>query len=151
MYKHRIIVTFGLILFLIGCTGGTDSSSQGTNDKFTQISNESPIDQSVSNQAKQLLSKNDDITTVKAVNTTKTLVIALEVHHNKRFQLAKTRKKLKKKLKKEFPDKKIELSTDRKAILELQRLEKKINASTLSKKKLKDEVKQLVNLLNEQT
>ncbi|MFB4169526.1 YhcN/YlaJ family sporulation lipoprotein [Virgibacillus sp. JSM 102003] len=153
MNAYRFLFIVGMILFLIGCSPNTDSSQSGPNNgvNFTNISTKGSLDQSISNNAKQSLSQHKEITTINAVNTEKILVIAFEVHHNKRFQLAKLRKKMHKKLEKVFPDQKVELSTDKKIVIETNRLENKIRQGDISKKNLKKEVKHLIKLMNEQT
>ncbi|MGP4108806.1 YhcN/YlaJ family sporulation lipoprotein [Virgibacillus sp. L01] len=153
MKAYRFLFIIGMILFLIGCNPNTDTSQSGPNDgvDFTNISTKGSIDQSISNNAKQSLSQHKEITTINAVNTEKKLVIAFEVHHNERFRLAKFRKKMQKKMEKVFPDHKIELSTDKKIVIETNKLEKKIRQGNISKKKLKKEVKHLIKLMNEQT
>lgn len=153
MNAFRFLFIVGMILFLIGCNPNTDTSQNGPNDgvNFTNISTEGSLDQSISNNAKQSLSQHKEITTINAVNTEKKLVIAFEVHHNERFQLAKFRKKMHKKMEKVFPDQKVELSTDKKIVIETNRLEKKIRKGNISKKKLQKEVKHLIKLMNEQT
>ncbi len=153
MNAYRFLFIVGMILFLIGCSPDTDTSQSGPNDgvNFTNISTKGSLDQSISNNAKQSLSQHKEITTINAVNTDKKLVIAIEVHHNERFRLAKFRKKMHKKMEKVFPDQKIELSTDKKIVIETNQLEKKIRQGNISKKKLKKEVKHLIKLMNEQT
>lgn len=151
MRSYQILLVFGLILFLLGCTSDTNTSQTEEAD-FTKISTKkSEINQSVSNKAKKSLEHHDEIKKINAVNIAKTLVITIEVHHNKRFRLATIRKKIKKELEKEFPDRKVELSTDKKIVIELNRLEKQIRQENISKKKLEKELKQLIKLMNEQT
>ncbi|SDQ65748.1 hypothetical protein SAMN05216232_2962 [Virgibacillus subterraneus] len=155
MNSYQILFTLGIIFFLFGCNPNTDSdpSQNGQIDgvNFTNISTEASIDQSVSNSAKQSLSQHKEITNIYAVNTEGDLVIAIEVHHNERFKLAKIRKNLHKKMEKVFRDHKVQLSTDQKIVIETKRLEKQIQNRDISKKKLEKEVKHLIKLMNEQT
>ncbi|WP_390362617.1 hypothetical protein [Virgibacillus byunsanensis] len=118
--------------------------------ELTEIST-SELDQSPSNQVKRRLSKHDGITSINAVNTSKTLIIAIEFHHNKRFNLTDLRKKYKKEIEKIVPNLDVELSTDKKLVFELDELEKKIEDNSITPKKLMKKVKQLTKLMKEQT
>ncbi|GGB53567.1 hypothetical protein GCM10011409_33990 [Lentibacillus populi] len=156
MKVKKLIVWFGLILFLTSCTQDTDTNSANDdqNDeftKFTKISSDNFIDQDAANQAKKVLTKYEEIKTIKAVNTSKYLVVGIEVHHNKRFQLTDLRKEFTKTLKKKFPKFKTELSTDKKMLIELDRLENDINGNNISNKQLEKEVKHIIKLSKEQT
>ncbi|MEC5425139.1 hypothetical protein QGM71_16760 [Virgibacillus sp. C22-A2] len=150
----KIVITIALLYLLSGCGPDTTSDSTGVENQdieFTTISTNSSIDQSVSNKAKESLSSNDALTSVNAVNTDKDLLIAVEVHHNQRFRLAKLRKELTKQMEKEFPKKKVELSTDQKIVLELEQLEYEIQSEAMSKKKLEKKTKRIIKLSKEQT
>jgi len=154
MKKYSFILVL-LVLLLIGC--GTDSNqnaNQNTqNDvEFTKIATDKKsIDQQPANRAKELLSKHDEVTNVKAVNSSDKLVIAIEIEHMKRFLLKQIEKDLKKEMEKEFEDYKVELSSDKKIILELEELEEKIQSGSIPKKELKKEVDRIIKFSHEQT
>jgi len=153
---YRIILMIGFIFLFVVCNANsnTDTSQQGekNNDiELTEISNTKTVDQQPSNQAKQVLQKYTNITKVKAANTSKLLLIAIDIKHSKRFSLKKTEQYLAKKMKKEFPDMKVEFSTDQKIVLELDQLEKDLQANKVSNKKLKKRLKKLAKLKNEKT
>lgn len=154
MYKKIFILFLGVVLLLTACENNL--SMEPTKNKeetidITKISNEALINQQPSNNAKDLLSKHAEITTVKAVNTDDTMLIAIEIEHMKRFELAKIQKQYQKEMKNEFKDLDIELSTDKKIIIELDKLEKQILDGEISNKKLKKSLKQIVTLSKEQT
>lgn len=128
-----------------------DTSAEDDSIELTKIATNKTIDQQASNQAKDILSKDEDITTVKAVNTDKLLLIAVEIEHNKRFNLDKIEKQLSKQMKKKFPDMKVEFSTDQKMIFELDELESNLQANKVSNKALKQKIQHLVSLMKEQT
>lgn len=151
MNAFRILFMLGMIFFLIGCTTDTNTSQQGDDVNFTNISTKKSIDQSVSNMAKQSLKPYEELKSIKAVNVGGNLVIAIDVYQNNRFGLADIRKKLQKKAEKEFPSHNIELSTDKKLIIELDKLEKQIKQETISREKLQKKIKHLIKLNNEQT
>jgi len=151
--RQSIILIFSLLsLLLFGC--GTDSneeSKKGSEIEYTKLAANNEIDQQPSNRAKEMLSKHDEITNVKAVNSSGKLIIAIEIKHMKRFQLKQIEDDLKKEMKKEFDDHKVELSSDKKIVLELEDLEKKIKDGSISKKKLNKEVDRIIKLSHEQT
>ncbi|WP_174613736.1 hypothetical protein [Virgibacillus ihumii] len=151
MNFYRIIMTIGLILFLTGCSAADNSTTREDGINLSYITSNHNIDQRASNKAKEMLSKHDPITSINAVNTSKKLLIAIEVQHRHRFRLTKIRKDLQKEMKKAFSDHKVELSTDKKIFIELTRLEKAIDSNNISKKKLKKEINHLIELMHEQT
>lgn len=151
MNGYRIIITIGLILFLTSCSTVDNSTTQEDGINLSYITSNHTFDQHASNRAKKMLSKHDPITSINAVNTDKKLLIAVEVQHRHRFRLAKIRKDLQKDMNKAFPDKKVEMSTDKKIVIELTRLEKAIDTNEISKKKLIKEINHLIKLMHEQT
>ncbi|MGY0692171.1 hypothetical protein ACW2QC_05165 [Virgibacillus sp. FSP13] len=153
MSSKKIMLFVGLILLLVGCSTNSDSdTAENSPDvKYTKISSTSFMDQDAANKAKRFLTKFDEIKAIKAVNTSKKLLVAIEIHHNKRFQLAELKKKFAKKLKKAFPKFKTELSTDQKIFIELDRLEEEIESNNMSNKRLEKEVRHLTKLSKEQT
>lgn len=153
MRWYKLILTFGFIFMLIGCGTNPKPETMENNDniELTKITTNQVTDQQASNQAKDILNNYEGITTVKAVNTSKILLIAIEVKHSKRFNLAKTQKQLTKKMKNSFPDMKVVFSTDKKLILELDQLEKDLQANAISNKALNKKIKHLVSLTKEQT
>lgn len=154
MYGYKLIMTFSVFLFLIGCANdltGEPSRNQENSIELTKISSNNSIDQSASNQAKEILSNHEEITAINAVNTLETLVIAVDIEHSKRFRLADIRKELTKEMKEQFKDIKVEFSTDKKILLELEKLEEKIQSGSIKKKKLEKEIKRITKLVKEKT
>ncbi|WP_077325845.1 YhcN/YlaJ family sporulation lipoprotein [Virgibacillus siamensis] len=151
MRVYRTIIVFGLIFFLIGCSATDNSTGQEDGVNLSYITSNHKIDQHDSNRAKKMLHNQDPITSIHAVNTEKKLLIAIEIKHHHRFALSKIEKNLQKKVTKAFPNKKVELSTDKKMVIELNRLEKDIDSGNISKKKLNKKINQLVTLMHEQT
>jgi len=117
-----------------------------------KISKENRLDQHISNQAKDSMRKYAEITTAKAVNTDQKMLMAVEVDHNERFNLAKIRNQLQKEIEEQFSHITVEFSTDKKIIIELDKLEKQIQKdSTYSPQKLEKELDKLIGLSKEQT
>src|SRR5699024_1331449 len=112
MHIKKYVILLFLLLILFGCSqnnGTANHDTNTTNDnenveftKYSKTSSDDFIDQDKANKAKKMLSKYEAIKGIKAVNTPKQLVIAVKVHHNKRFQLDKLERKFSKKVKKEF-------------------------------------------------
>ncbi|MFD2043918.1 hypothetical protein ACFSTA_05110 [Ornithinibacillus salinisoli] len=155
MSNPKRMLFIGVVLFLlVGCTTDTNNGTNGDKNtvELTKISNlNNDIDQQPANKAKDILSQKKNVTAVKAVNTSKKLLITIEVPHHERFQLASTRKKLKDEMKKKFPKMEVELSTDQKIILEVEKLEKKLQKGSIKKKDLEKKVKKIMDLSQEQT
>ncbi len=154
MRHATIIFYFCAALLLSACAEEQSMEPGQTNNDFadtTKISNESIFSQEPSNQAKDKLSNHDEISAVKAVNTDKNIVIAIEVDHHERFTLSQIEKKYKKEMEDKFKDKKVEFSTDKKIVLELEKLEQDIKDNTITKKELEKELKKIVKLSKEQT
>lgn len=151
MKALRILLTLGLICLLIGCTTDNNASENNQDVNFNTISTNSSIDQTASNQAKESISQHEAVIAINAANTDKKMIIAFEVEHNKRFQLADLNKKIQKKMDKEFPDLNVDVSTDKKLVLEISDLEEKIDKQDISKKKLKKEVDRLIKLMKDKT
>ncbi|GAA0613777.1 hypothetical protein GCM10009001_33770 [Virgibacillus siamensis] len=151
MSGYRLIIMIGLILFLTSCSTMDNSTTQEDGINLSYITSNHTIDQHASNKAKEMLRKHNTITSIHAVNTDQKMLIAVEVHHRHRFRLANIRKDLQKEMVKAFPDKEVELSTDKKVVIELNRLEKSIDSNEMNKKKLKMEMNQLIKLMHEQT
>ncbi|RYG73996.1 hypothetical protein EU245_03775 [Lentibacillus lipolyticus] len=152
MKAFRLMLALGIICILISCSADNNKpNTQSGETEFKKITASDTSSQSISNQAKEKLKKREGITSIYAVNTDKKLVIAFEIKHHKRFQLASTRKDVHKQMEKAFPDYEAEVSTDKRIVLDLKELEKKVDKGKLSKKQLKKEMKQLVQLMKDKT
>jgi len=152
--KWLFIIIF--IAVIAGCnTNESVLEPAGTpnNDiNLMKISKENRLDQHISNQAKDSMRKYAEITTAKAVNTDQKMLMAVEVDHNERFNLAKIRNQLQKEIEEQFSHITVEFSTDKKIIIELDKLEKQIQKdSTYSPQKLEKELDKLIGLSKEQT
>ncbi|TQS75737.1 hypothetical protein DX933_05540 [Ornithinibacillus gellani] len=139
-----------LFVLLTGCN--QDGTTQGTKPKPTyQLVTQENVSQDPANQTKLLLQNKEDIKQVHAVNTTKEIVVAIDVPQMKRFQLKNIQKTTKAELKKAFPKAKIHLSADKKIILEVKKLENELQHQAMSSKHLQKQVKAIVQLMKEQT
>lgn len=156
MNLKRIIITFLTVIVLTACmNNGDEQSLQPTNEnqdlELLKLSSTGMNDQQASNQAKEILSEHEEITAVRAVNAGEHLLIAIEVEHFERFDLDNIERDLRKKVKRNFRDMKVTLSTDEKILLELKKLENEIENRSINHEELKKRVKKLVKLSKEQT
>lgn len=147
-----IFLVMVLVLLLAACNNNstTDPSQGDDGMDITKLSNESITSQKPSNQAKDILRKHEEITVIKAINTREKLLIAIEIEHHERFTLAQLRDEYTKEMKDKFKDMKIELSTDKKISIELEKLEQQINEGSLSNKQLEKKVDKLIKLAKDQ-
>ncbi|MGM0876659.1 MAG: YhcN/YlaJ family sporulation lipoprotein [Bacillota bacterium] len=132
-----------------GCTGNQNQFANNNDANIVKVHTSKPIDQSVSNQAKEKVIKEEEISDVKAVNTDKELLLAVKVNQFDRFRLKKIEKKVKEELEKTYPDYKILVSTDSKMYLELEQLEQKLQKDKTKKKNLKKDFDNIKSLMKE--
>ncbi|MFC0271392.1 YhcN/YlaJ family sporulation lipoprotein [Metabacillus herbersteinensis] len=147
-------VNIGLFLIVIiglvsGCAGNQNQFATTNDANIVKVHTSKPIDQSVANQAKEKVIKEEEISGVKAVNTDKELLLAVKVNQFDRFRLKKIEKKVKSDLEKAYPDHKIEVSTDSKMYLELEQLEQKLQKDKTNMKTLKKEFDKIKSLMKE--
>jgi hypothetical protein len=143
-----------LIFTLIGCNNKEDNRiSQSThegNGTVTKISNQSPISQTTTNKAKEYVATNKAVESIRGINTDKDLLIAVEIKQLQQFKEQKYEKEIKKQLEKVFPDKNIEISTDQKIFIELNKLEKQVANKSLNKDQLKEKFNTIKKLINDE-
>src|SRR5690625_1770626 len=155
MKRPLLILIILSVTPIFGCMNNesdeTQNRIQQQNIDFEPIHNQTSVNQQVSNEVKNILSEHDDITEISVINNHQDIVAAINVKPLSRFQLKKTEKKLKKKLSKHFPDNKITLSTDKKIMIELNRVERSMQKNNLSKEQLKRKISDIKKLSKEQT
>ncbi|CAK6481332.1 YhcN/YlaJ family sporulation lipoprotein [Peribacillus simplex] len=152
--KINQFIMFLLLLTIIGLGSGCNQNQSGEDHEdlsISQVHTSKPIDQSVANQAKKKVIKEEDISDVKAVNTDKELLIAIKVENFERFRLKKIEKNVKSDLEKDYPDHKILVSTDSKMYLELDQLEQKIQKDNTNRKELEKDFNKIKSLMKEET
>lgn len=150
----KFVLGLCLSFFLVGCNPNpiTDTSNNNNPDiDLAKLSTNEAINQDTSNKIKQTLSNYEELRSIKAVNTSKKVIIAIQVKQMKRFQLTKIKNKIKKNLEKKFPNMDIVISTDSKIILELEQLEQNIQTGSFTKEKLNKKVEQIIKLTKEET
>src|SRR5690625_2318916 len=81
--RYRITIYVSIVLCILSSCGmkptadPTDQQANDTPVELTNISTREDVDQQVANQAKEILKETDDLTAVKAVNTSDKLVVEI--------------------------------------------------------------------------
>src|SRR5690625_3517626 len=151
---RKIMVIWMTLTILFGCSKGDEGALEPTNNssyELSKLTTNIPIDQNPSNKAKLIVSRYEYIAGVRAVNANKELVIGIDVNQFDRFRLKEIKKELKQKIKEDFSEMTITLSTDKKISLELKRLEEEIQTKQISEEALKKKLKEIKNLSEEET
>lgn len=154
--KHMLMIA-GCLLMITACTNKSmentvePQKNQDQGLELSKIKANSPVDQQVSNQAKQMISDHDKVKSVRAVNHDHQLLIGVQLNHHDRIDMDDIERKLQKEIRKKFTDYKVNLSTDEKIHLEVEKLEKALQERKLSKKELKKKIKKVKSLSKEKT
>ena len=144
----RIVRLLMMMLLLISCS---NDASETKNPMPTDISSKPFISQETANQAVELALNKEEVIKANAINTDKYLLLAFEVKQFDRFRLQSIEKTIKDELKKEFKDLKVEVSYDPKIMLEIEKVQEKMEAEEMDKESLKKEMKRIVKLKHEKT
>lgn len=144
----RILCMLMMTLLLISCS---NDASETKNPMPTDISSKPFISQETANQAVELALNKEEVIKANAINTDKYLLLAFEVKQFDRFRLQSIEKTIKDELKKEFKDLKVEVSYDPKIMLEIEKVQEKMEAEEMDKESLKKEMKRIVKLKHEKT
>lgn len=154
--KRHLLLFISICLFVsIGCTNkNREQILEPTGDQpieLLKLKSNSVADQNASNQAKEIVSKYEEVAGVRAINYDNQLIVAIDVDHLDRFNLSEIEKELRKKINDSFSDMIVTVSTDQKIIIELEKLEKQIQAKSISEKELKKKMNDIKKLSKEQT
>ncbi|MFE4524095.1 YhcN/YlaJ family sporulation lipoprotein [Cytobacillus firmus] len=143
-----------LLLIIIGLSSGCNENQLDNNNKkssVSQVHTGKPFDQSIANHAKEKIITKDEITDVRAVNTDKELLAAIKVENFDRFRLKSIEKTVTSDLEKMYPNHMVVVSSDKKMLWELQKIEERLQKNKTNKKNLKKDLKKLKSLIKEQT
>jgi len=151
MNLRKIVYLFIFTLSFFIVTGCSSEQPKYESNQITNISNSKSKNQQHANEAKQFLSEYDEVSRIHAVNHDKDLLIAVDINHEDRFQLDKLEKTLHKKVKKQFKNLNVALSTDQKLLIEVEKLEHELEDGKISDKKLTKKMKKLHKLMKEKT
>jgi len=153
----RYLVGSMIALFVFtGCSSSTDhfeQQGQQTEEQmnFSTVTHESNIDQTPANEAKKIVDSFDETTDIFAANSKNRLIIAFDVKQMHRFQVESIENDIKKRLHKELPHIAIEVSTDAKMRLELEKLEQDLHNENLSNQTVEKRIQEIISLSKEQT
>lgn len=150
-YKNKITYIFIMNFILVFSFGCSQQDSEDKSNDIMNINNHTTTNQELAAEAKQFLSKYEEVENVYAVQHRKDLLIAIDIEHEDRFQLDQLEKQLGKKLNNHFNNEKITLSTDQKLLFEIEELENKMANKKISSKELKKQIKKLKKLMKEKT
>ncbi|MDY0408035.1 hypothetical protein ACFFIS_12240 [Virgibacillus soli] len=152
-YLFRIQIFVVIAILLLGCQSVSDNAvNEDQSRQFTNIANPTKHGQQDTEFVINYVKQHADVTSVKAANGKKDIIVAIRVPHAKRFDLVGIRKDLKNKIKNQLhDDKNVVISTDEKIYLEVSDLQDKMNNNELTKKQIEKEVKRIIALSKEQT
>ncbi|OEH91660.1 YhcN/YlaJ family sporulation lipoprotein [Bacillus solimangrovi] len=151
-----MVVRCGLSLLLMllifsGCQQGAQQSTEKHNAPL-QVN----VEQNKwTNEMKTIQAVRDIVLPMKQVLKMKTvayekdIIVVLELKHLYTFRSERIIKQAKEKIKKEFPKKKVKVTTDHKIYIELEKLQKKMEDNQISEKELKKELKNVKKLLKQ--
>lgn len=151
--KQRIIIFSCIMIIMMVVSGcnNTNNTSEHNKTNITNISYEQKKDVNTSADVENLLMEEKEVHKAIAVSTDKKILIAVEINQMERFRLEDIEKRLKKRIEDQYPKHDVDLSTDKKIFLELEKLKTKMNENNLSKKKIKEELKRIKSLSEELT
>lgn len=153
--KHWIYPLIFMLacMALTGCMNKepTYESTKSEPLELIKLTSKGITDQQPADEAKEFLSHYEEVSGVRAVNHNGELLIAIDIDHEDRFSLESLEKELRKKLQKEFPQMKIDVSTDQKLLIELKSLENDITDRAISKEDIGKKLKSLRKLMKEAT
>ncbi|WP_257347148.1 YhcN/YlaJ family sporulation lipoprotein [Pseudalkalibacillus decolorationis] len=133
-----VTIMLTVIVLVSACDNKNDSNEQkGMETKITHT-NDPTILKSIDD-----LKGVEDIRMVRSRNK---LLVAIKITNFDRFQLEEITGKVKKKLKKQHPDKEVTVSSDKKIFLELDRLDNRIKSEQLGEDQINKEVEKLIKL-----
>ncbi|WLD91559.1 YhcN/YlaJ family sporulation lipoprotein [Alkalihalobacillus sp. AL-G] len=139
--KYLIIITLFTMIFMSACNNNDDQAQEGAETKEITYTKEPYIIKSGE--------KVKGVEDLRMVQAKDKLLVAIKVTNFDRFQLQEINKKVKKKLKKQHPNKKVTVTPDKKIYMEIEKLEKEIKTEHLDEEAVHKKVKKLIKLSKE--
>ncbi|HLS67014.1 MAG TPA: YhcN/YlaJ family sporulation lipoprotein [Pseudogracilibacillus sp.] len=153
-FIYRILLIVAL-LTITACMNKTNESAfepvRNDDLELTKLSSYGIYDQNPANKAKDMLSKHDGVSRLRAVNDRNDLVIGVGVRQHKRFSLKEIENEMRKELNEYFSDLEVTISTDKKILLELKKLEEAIENDELTNEQLEEKLTKIKRLSKEET
>ncbi|QOY35932.1 YhcN/YlaJ family sporulation lipoprotein [Anaerobacillus isosaccharinicus] len=138
----KLFAFFLIISFLTGC----NMMGQGE-VKPLYIGSNKVEDQTKADEAKQIVLSMDEVTAVRGATFDEDIYVAVKVKQFDRFFLDEIRKEAYDKIKKRYPDAKVHVSTDKKVLLELEKLEIQINNNKIKRKEFEKQWKRIEDFM----
>ncbi|TSB46855.1 hypothetical protein [Alkalicoccobacillus porphyridii] len=135
--KHRYLAVLLIVVFITGC-GEADNTKALSTEVGEPVQRQAEVD-----EAKQILLSMEEIKDVKGVQYTHLLFLAPDVKQFDRLKLEHVRQEAFQKVKKEYPNAKVHVSTDKKIYMELDKLERKLYDHDISEEELKNKLMKL--------
>jgi len=153
-FIYRILLIVAL-LTITACMNNTNEFAfepvRNDDLELTKLSSYGIYDQNPANKAKDMLSKHDGVSRLRAVNDRNDLVIGVGVRQHKRFSLKEIENEMRKELNEYFSDLEVTISTDKKILLELKKLEEGIENDELTNEQLEEKLTKIKRLSKEET
>jgi hypothetical protein len=152
---NKIIVLSIVLVFLSACTGTNEQGKEQTNKgkpiNITTVNDHELglTDNAVAKKAKEKVINYDEINEVIAIHNDMELMVGFNVKKLEEFNIKGIEEKVKKDLKKEFPNEIITVSHDRKILMELEKLANE--QESLSEKEVKKRLQKIKGLSKEIT
>ena len=151
MKTNIIKLMVALAVVSAGCAGCSSGQNQSQNQNASPQQNVnivptkwgSPIDQSIANEAKKRVIRRKEVTEVHAANSKKDLMVAVKLKTFQRFNSQQIVKKIAKSLQKDYPKRKVQVSSDKKIFAEVADLENKLKKDEVSPKQLEKKMKRI--------
>lgn len=147
----RTIVVLVLIFLMIGCSDEPHESRSQNDGNISILKTGTNFGQETSGKVEELLINEHNLKNVIVVNDDRLMVVAIEPRHMDRLKLKDLRKTLKNTVESSFSSYEVELSTDKKIFLELEKLKEQILNQSILNDDLSKELERIRKLSKEQT
>lgn len=149
---NKKIVFFILLTLFTSCHNEAPKTKQNDDSPFEQTTKTSlNIDQSIATNAKEIVKQNEEVIQVEAINSIHALVIGFKVNYIDRFRLKKIRQQIEKEIRRAYPTIDTVVSTDKKILIELEKINKRVDEQSISTNDLQRRVREIVRLSRDET
>lgn len=136
---------------MIGCSDEPHESRSQNDGNISILKTGTNFGQETSGKVEELLINEHNLKNVIVVNDDRLMVVAIEPRHMDRLKLKDLRKTLKNTVESSFSSYEVELSTDKKIFLELEKLKEQILNQSILNDDLSKELERIRKLSKEQT
>ncbi len=140
-----------LVMMIFALAGCQINNQQTEHPIIAKTATDESMKQIRANEAVEKVLQREEVVRANAINTDKLILLAFEVEQFERFNLKTIEKQIKKQLKKEFDNMEVVVSYDPKIMLEIEKLQNKLQSGDITEKTLKKEAKKIVKLKKEKT